>query len=81
MWIQLEKTKKTKDNKMCEGENFTDEVSLVRRLLYHYLVCKRVRPESPCHACNFCTRKDKSRNFTKDSDEVVIKNLEGDQCW
>ena len=81
MWMQLEKMKKTKVNKMCEGENFTDEVSPVIRLLYHYLVCKRVRPKSPCYTCNFGTRKNKSRNFTKHSDEAVIKNLQGGQCW
>ena len=69
------KDEKTNINKMCEGENFKDEVSPVGRLLYHYSVCKRVRPKSPCHTCNFDTRKGKSRNFTKDSDAAVIKNL------
>ena len=69
------KDKKTKVNKTCEEENLTDEVSPFGRLLYHYLVHKRVRPESPCHTCNFCKSKDKSRHFTKDSDEAVIKNL------
>ena len=69
------KDENTNVNKMSEGENFTDEVSPVRRLLYNYLVQKRVRPKSPYHTCNFGTRKDKSRKFMKDSDTAVIKNL------